>query len=95
MIKEIEDLKNELLVHKRQKEMIGKLKIDLIQSKERVLSLEQRLQSECDSKVASYFEQLENLKKQYEEKVTKYRMNYASHVFKIQSCILYVGKHLG
>lgn len=74
MIKEIEDLKNELLVHKRQKEMIGKLKIDLIQSKERVLSLEQRLQSECDSKVSSYFEQLENLKKQYEEKVTKYRM---------------------
>lgn len=72
MIKEIEDLKNELLVHKRQKEMIAKLKIDLIQSKERVLSLEQRLQSECDSKVATYFEQLENLKKQYEEKVTKY-----------------------
>ncbi|XP_060862176.1 putative leucine-rich repeat-containing protein DDB_G0290503 isoform X1 [Metopolophium dirhodum] len=69
LIKEIEDLKNELLVHKRQKEMIAKLKIDLIQSKERVLSLEQRLQSECDSKVATYFEQLENLKKQYEEKV--------------------------
>lgn len=59
-------------MHKRQKEMIAKLKIDLIQSKERVLSLEQRLQSECNSKVANYVDQLDNLKKQYEEKVTKY-----------------------
>lgn len=93
MLKEIEDLKSELLVHKRQKEMIAELKINLIQSKDRVMSLEQRLKSECDSKVATYFEQLENLKKQYEEKVTKYRN--VSHVFKIQSCIQYVLKHLG
>jgi len=71
LIKEIEDLKNELTLHKRQKEMIANLKIDLIQSKERVLSLEQRLQLECDSKVATYIDQLEKLKKEYEEKVTK------------------------
>jgi len=56
-------------MHKRQKEMIAQLKIDLAQSKERILSLEQRLQSECDSKVANYVKQLENLKKQYDEKV--------------------------
>lgn len=49
--------------------MIANLKIDLIQSKERVLSLEQRLQLECDSKVATYIDQLEKLKKEYEEKV--------------------------
>lgn len=60
--------------------MIAKLKIDLLQSKERVLSLEQRLQSECNSKVATYCEQLENLKKQYEEKVTKLN----------NECMLYV-----
>jgi len=71
LVKEIEDLKNELILHKRQKEMIAKLKIDLIQSKERVLSLEQRLQFECDSKVATYIDQLEKLKIEYEEKVIK------------------------
>ncbi|KAE9538187.1 hypothetical protein AGLY_006159 [Aphis glycines] len=71
LIKEIEDLKNELTLHKRQKEMIANLKIDLIQSKERVLSLEQRLQLECDSKVATYIDQLEKLKKEYEEKVNE------------------------
>ncbi|XP_026817802.1 protein PFC0760c-like [Rhopalosiphum maidis] len=71
LIKEIEDLKNELILHKRQKEMIAKLKIDLIQSKERVLSLEQRLQFECDSKVATYIDQLEKLKIEYEEKVNE------------------------
>lgn len=59
------------MMHKRQKEMIAQLKIDLAQSKERVLSLEQRLQSECNSKVASFMEQLNNLKKQYDEKVKK------------------------
>lgn len=69
MEKEIEKLNNELIMHKRQKEMIAQLKIDLAQSKERILSLEQRLQSECDSKVANYVKQLENLKKQYDEKV--------------------------
>lgn len=71
MEKEIEDLKNEVMMHKRQKEMIAQLKIDLAQSKERILSLEQRLQMECSSKVANYVEQLEKLKKQYDEKVTK------------------------
>lgn len=71
MEKEIEHLKNELMIHKRQKEMIAQLKIDLAQSKERVLSLEQRLQSECNSKVANYVDQLEKLKKQYDEKVLK------------------------
>jgi len=74
--KEIEDLKNELAMNKRQKEMIAQLKIDLIQSKERVLSLEQRLQSECNSKVATYVDQLDDLKKQFNEKVI-----YALHVF--------------
>ncbi|VVC33896.1 Hypothetical protein CINCED_3A019370 [Cinara cedri] len=69
--KEIENLKNELMAHKRQKEMIGELKIELMQSKERVLSLEQRLQSECNSKVATYLNQLEKLKKQYDEKVNE------------------------
>lgn len=69
MEKEIEKLNNELMLHKRQKEMIAQLKIDLAQSKERIISLEQRLQSECDSKVANYVKQLENLKKQYNEKV--------------------------
>lgn len=59
------------MVHKRQKEMIAQLKIDLAQSKERVLSLEQRLQSECNSKVAIYVDQLEKLKKQYDDKVKK------------------------
>lgn len=59
------------MMHKRQKEMIAQLKIDLAQSKERVLSLEQRLQSECNSKVASFMDQLNNLKKQYDEKVKK------------------------
>jgi len=67
--KEIENLKNELAMNKRQKEMIAQLKIDLIQSKERVLSLEQRLQSECNSKVATYVDQLDDLKKQFDEKV--------------------------
>lgn len=76
MEKEIEDLKNELAMNKRQKEMIAQLKIDLIQSKERVLSLEQRLQSECNSKVATYVDQLDDLKKQFNEKVI-----YALHVF--------------
>lgn len=77
MEKEIEDLKNELNKHVRQKEMIAQLKIDLAQSKERVLSLEQRLQSECNSKVATYIEQLENLKKQYDEKVRViYKLTY-------------------
>lgn len=76
MEKEIEDLKNELTKHIRQKEMIAQLKIDLAQSKERVLSLEQRLQSECNSKVATYMEQLETLKKQHDEKV-KIKLIYA------------------
>jgi len=49
--------------------MIAQLKIDLAQSKERVLSLEQRLQSECNSKIATYVDQLDHLKKQYDEKV--------------------------
>jgi len=67
--KEIGELKNELTMQKRQKEMIAQLKIDLAQSKERVLSLEQRLQSECNSKIAMYVDQLDHLKKQYDEKV--------------------------
>jgi hypothetical protein len=67
--KEIMDLKNELMLHKRQKEMIAQLKIELNQSKERVLSLEKRLQLECDSKVAICVDELENLKKQYDVKV--------------------------
>lgn len=66
-------------MHKRQKEMITQLKIDLVQSKERVLSLEQRLQSECDSKVNNYVDQLEKVKKQYDEKV----MNNLCFYFKI------------
>lgn len=65
------DLKNELMLHKRQKEMIAQLKIDLIQSKERVLSLEKRLQLECDSKVALCVDELDNLKKQYDLKVVE------------------------
>lgn len=67
--KEIESLKNELMMYKHQKEMIGQLKIELNQSKERVLSLEQRLQSECISTVANYVDQLDKLKDQYDEKV--------------------------
>jgi len=67
--KEIENLKNELAMNKCQKEMIAQLKIDLIQSKERVLSLEQRLQTECNSKVTTYVDQLNNLKKQFNDKV--------------------------
>lgn len=62
-------MKNELIMHKRQKEMISQLKTDLVQSKERVLSLEQRLQSECNSKIATYVEQLDKLKKQFDIKV--------------------------
>jgi len=81
LIKQIEDLKNELMLHKRQKEMIAKLKIDLVQSKERVLSLEQRLQTECNSKVATYLDQLENLKKQYEEKVTQYHNEFMFYMY--------------
>lgn len=71
MEKEIEKLNKELMMYKRQKEMIAQLKIDLAQSKERTLTLEQRLQSECDSKIANYVNQLENVKKQYDEKVMK------------------------
>lgn len=56
-------------MHKRQKEMIAQLKTDLVQSKERVLSLEQRLQSECNSKISTYVEQLDKLKKQFDVKV--------------------------
>lgn len=81
--KEIEDLKNELLMHKRQKEMIGQLKIELSQSKERILSLEQRLQSECISKIATYVEQLDKLKKQYDEKVKKQIIKYLTIYFLI------------
>lgn len=73
--KEIEELKNELKMNKRQKEMIAQLKIDLVQSKERVLSLEQRLQSQCDSKIANYMDQLAELKKQYDEKVNIEKIN--------------------
>lgn len=62
-------MKSELTLHKRQKQMIAQLKIDLAQSKERILSLEQRLQSECNSKVVNCMDQLEKLKKQYDEKV--------------------------
>lgn len=62
-------MENELAMYKCQKEMIAQLKIDLFQSKERVLSLEGRLQSECNSKVATYVDQLDNLKKQFDEKV--------------------------
>lgn len=68
-------MKSELTVHKRQKQMIAQLKIDLAQSKERILSLEQRLQSECNSKVVNYVDQLEKLKKQYDEKVINTIMN--------------------
>lgn len=64
-------MKNEIIMHKRQKEKISQLKIDLAESKERILSLEQRLQSECDLKVANYVDQLEKVKKQYDEKVKK------------------------
>lgn len=71
MEKEIENLKNELILHKHQKELMEPLKIKLSQSKERILSLEQRLQSECISKVAYYVDQLEKLKTQYDEKVKK------------------------
>lgn len=57
------------MMQKRQKEMIAQLKIDLVESKERVLALEQRLQSECDLKVNNYVDQLEKVKKQLDEKV--------------------------
>lgn len=69
-------MKSELTLHKRQKQMIAQLKIDLAESKERILSLEQRLQSECNSKVVNYVDQLEKLKKQYDEKVIKYNTEF-------------------
>lgn len=64
--KENEELKNELKIHKRQKEMIVQLKVELVQSKERVLNL----QSQCDSKIATYLDQIDKLKNQFNEKVS-------------------------
>ncbi|XP_050419886.1 putative leucine-rich repeat-containing protein DDB_G0290503 [Adelges cooleyi] len=72
--KEIEELKNELKMQNCQKEMIAQFKIDLAQSKERVLATEQRLQAECNSKVASYKEQLESLKKHYDERLEELKL---------------------
>ncbi|XP_050538610.1 putative leucine-rich repeat-containing protein DDB_G0290503 isoform X2 [Daktulosphaira vitifoliae] len=73
--KKIEDLKNELKIQSRQKEMIDQFKIDLAQSKERVLATEQRLLAEYNLKVETYKEQLEKLKKLYNDKVEELRQS--------------------
>lgn len=67
--KEIEKLENKLKASECQKEMIAKLKVDLGQCKESMLSTRERLQCRIDSTIATYKDQLNELKKHYDKKV--------------------------